>query len=1215
MKLIRIIVCLLILNSWSKNVFAQSYLEFVENKGQWNNEIKYKGQMVNGAFALQSAGYRVNITKNEDLIALSQLYHGHTPKNTASKKAPTKDSSIVVHSQAYEVKFLGANTNPTIISEKPIDTYNNYFIGNDKSKWASNCKIYQAITYKNIYPNIDVRYYTNNNHLKYDIIVNPGGDVNKIAMYFDGVDDIKNKNGELIIKTSVGDIKELAPYSYQLSKTSKTDVPCSYDVKGNIVRFKTEGTLNKEATLVIDPTMIFSTFTGSPADNWGFTATYDDAGNFYAGGIVFEPGFPVSNGAYQTTFQGGVIPNTQFTVDIGIMKFNPLGTNRIYATYIGGSDGAEQPHSLVVDSDGNLIIAGRTSSTNYPSFPAGTPTYGSGGGWDIILTKLNATGTALIGSRRIGGSGNDGVNIKAQYGGGSSGDESLRRNYGDDARSEVILDNAGNVYLASTTQSQDFPTTTGAAQTTPLFTSGFYQDAVVLKLSPNLSTILFSTLIGGTDDDAAFVLALNPSNNNIFVAGATRSTNMPGNFVGSIFPTNQGGPLNNGIDGFIQVLSNDGSTFLKSSYIGTNGIDLIYGIQFDKFSFPYIMGTTTANWPIVNAPFSQTGGRQFIAKLKTDLSAWVYSTVFGTNRTNEIDPNLSPTAFLVDRCENVYVSGWGGKANKDEGYDNSGTAGLSVTPDAYQPTTDGSDFYFFVMERNAQKQLYGSFFGQNQGTFPDHVDGGTSRFDKNGIIYQSICANCYGGTTFPTTPGVWAENNGGTKCNLAAVKMAFNLAGVGGSVQSSINGIKDTSGCVPLTVSFTDIIAQAKTYVWNFGDGSTDVTTTVPTTSHIYNFVGDYKVRLISIDSSTCNIADTSYTTLRVRNDDAALSFDAIKQQPCNALNYNFVNTSVPPAAKPFKANSFRWDFGDNTPVVISGNQTLSHTYAAPGTYFVKMVLIDTNYCNQPDSVVKQLRVAPLVKAQFQTPSSGCAPYDASFNNTSLAGTDFTWTFGDGTTSTAVNPTHLYNTPGSYIVKLVAVDTSTCNKIDSMSVTIVISDKPTAAYVYSPQPPQINTPVTFTNNSIGGSRYKWMFGDGDSLITINLTPDIRHIYNATKLYHACLVVTNIYSCRDTTCQDIQARIVPALDVPNAFTPNNDGINDVIYVNGFGIEKMVWRIYNRWGTLMFTGISIGSGWDGKYKGVLQPQDVYTYGLDVQYSDGQKYSKTGDITLLR
>ncbi|MBC7587258.1 MAG: PKD domain-containing protein, partial [Chitinophagaceae bacterium] len=891
------IICLLLLFS-SLSASAQSYLEFVENKGQWKNDIKYQGMMVNGAFALQPSGYRIMLSKAEDMKAVSAFFHGHKEQNETTAHSLTNQTEApTIHSHSYEVKFLGANENATIIPEKPIETYNNYFIGNDKSKWASNCKIFQAITYKNIYPNIDVRYYTNNNHLKYDIIVNPGGDPNKIAMYFDGVDGLKTKNGDLIIKTSVGEIKELAPYSYQLTKTTKKEVACSYYIKGNIVRFKTEGDIDKSAILVIDPTLIFSTFTGSTVDNWGYTATYDDAGNFYAGGIAFGAGFPVSNGAFQTTFQGG---SSNPPYDIAIMKFNSAGTNRIYATYLGGN-GDEQPHSLIVDNGGNLIIAGRTNSSNYP---VTQPTYGSGGKWDIILTKLNAAGTALIASRKFGGIDDDGVNIRPKYPATTPNAESIRRNYGDDARSEVIIDNSGNIYLASCTQSIDFIKTAGAAQTIPGNTgTGRYQDGVVIKTSPDLANVLFSTLIGGTGDDAAFVLAINPMNNNIYVAGGTTSTDMPGNFTGSIFPTYQGGIA----DGFMQVLSNDGASFVQSTYLGTNGTDIVYGVQFDKFGYPYVMGTTTGRWPIINAAYNQPGSKHFIAKLKKDLSTWEYSTIFGGTSS---EPKISPFAFLVDRCENVYVSGWGGGINQIY-VSAQTTTGLPTTPGAIKPTTDGSDMYFFVMERNAASQLYGSFFGQNLGQVGEHVDGGTSRFDKNGVIYQAVCANCEGGAIFPTTPGVWSETNGTgvNGCNLAAIKIAFNLAGVGSGLQSSLDGIpRDTSGCVPLEVLFRDTIAEGKTYIWRFGDGSPDVTTTVPNTSHIYTTVGVYKVMLVSIDSAKCNISDTSHTTMRVRNDDAPLAFDAIKQQPCNALNYNFVNNSIAPAGKPFKSNSFRWD-------------------------------------------------------------------------------------------------------------------------------------------------------------------------------------------------------------------------------------------------------------------------------------------------------------------
>ena len=186
------------------NVISQSYLEFIENKGQWEQKIKFKGDMSVGSFALQATGYRVLLHNKDDLNRLGELAHGHTlahnePKinstNKLSKLHHASDvvledagSSFILRSHVYEMRFLNSNKNPLIIPDKALDTHTNYFIGNDSSKWASDCRTFYGITYKNVYPNIDVRYYTANGILKYDFIINPGGDVSNIAMYFDGVE-------------------------------------------------------------------------------------------------------------------------------------------------------------------------------------------------------------------------------------------------------------------------------------------------------------------------------------------------------------------------------------------------------------------------------------------------------------------------------------------------------------------------------------------------------------------------------------------------------------------------------------------------------------------------------------------------------------------------------------------------------------------------------------------------------------------------------------------------------------------------------------------------------------------------------------------------------------------------------------------------------------------------------------------------------------------
>jgi len=193
------------------------------------------------------------------------------------------------------------------------------------------------------------------------------------------------------------------------------------------------------------------------------------------------------------------------------------------------------------------------------------------------------------------------------------------------------------------------------------------------------------------------------------------------------------------------------------------------------------------------------------------------------------------------------------------------------------------------------------------------------------------------------------------------------------------------------------------------------------------------------------------------------------------------------------------------------------------------------------------------------------------------------------------------------------VDSATCNKEDSTRFSIVVSQKPKAGFTFTPMPPQENTPVEFFNNSIGATNYKWNFGDGDSLLTTS-TLSIKHIFNETKKYNTCLIAINQFGCRDTVCAEILAKVVPILDVPNAFTPNGDGANDKVYVRGYGISKMNWRIYNRWGALVFQTINRSEGWDGTYKGSIQPTEVYHYVLDVEFSDGVKYQKKGDITLL-
>ncbi|MFZ6023109.1 MAG: PKD domain-containing protein [Bacteroidota bacterium] len=1189
-----------------------SNFDFVENKGQWDSNIKFYGKISTGSFYLQPKGFTVLLHNPKDLQDIMQKRHveqtgipdkvqNDSSSSVRNNPQKSKEESIL-HSHAYTVSFVGCNENIEIIPEKMQQAYSNYFIGNDPAHWAANCRTYQALVYKNVYPNIDIRYYSYGGSLKYEFIIRPGGEVSNIAMKYEGVEGISIKKRELLIKTSVGEVKELYPYSYQATEytNSREEINCRYEVStDNVVRFKIKN-YSRNTTLIIDPTLIFSTFTGSTADNWGFSATPGPDGSTFVAGIVFGDGFPYSLGAFQSSFQGG---STQ-KIDIGVMKLDATGSNRIYATYLGGS-ADEYPHSLIADVQGNLVIAGKTYSNNYPVTPGAT--VGPGGGADIIVTKLNAAGNGLIGSLRIGGTSNDGVNIEAQHQTNIHRAISLIRNYGDDSRSEVTLDATGNIYLASSTQSSNFPVTAGVFQQVY---GGGIQDGVLLKINPTCNSILFSSFLGGTKEDGAFVLSLNPLNNNLYVAGATASDDFPGNKSGVIQPVYQGGIA----DGFVSIISNDGSVLNKTTYLGTNEVDIIYGIQFDKKGFPYVMGTTRGNWPVVNAAFVNAGAKQYVSKLPPDLSNFVYSTTFGTNNSL---PNISPVAFLVDRCENVYISGWGGYLlYKPDPYGQAGTAGMPVTPDAIKKTTDGYDFYFIVIKRDASQLLYATFFGQDGGRVNDHVDGGTSRYDANGTIYQAICANCGGGAAFPTTAGAWGTVNGtgGKGCNLAVVKIAFDYAGVTSGVRSFINNKPDSFGCSPLTVVLRDTVRNARSYEWRFGDGTPDIQTTAYEVSHDYNQTGDYPVRLIAIDSSSCNIRDTSYITVRAGDIKANLAFSFAKLPPCQSLTYRFDNLSTVPPLTSLSGKKFIWDFGDGSRSNTTGLTNITHVFTATGSYKIKLILLDTSYCNTPDSVEQEMRIAPLVIARFETPPIGCAPYKAVFKNVSQAGQQFIWNFGDGTGSSEINPVHDFSV-GSYNVRLIAIDSSTCNLIDSSAITIItVSPKPVAAISHSPFIPEPNKQVIFTNNSTGANKFEWEFGDGESAVRFSVDT-IAHQYNETGTYNARLIAFNTAGCTDTAYHAVSVLINPLLDVPNAFTPGQLGKNGILKVEGFGIGKMTFRIFNRWGQKVFETNNRSEGWDGTFNGVPQPMDVYVYTLNVDFTDGRKITKQGDITLIR
>jgi gliding motility-associated-like protein len=898
---------------------------------------------------------------------------------------------------------LGANENAVQTSHQPKEFYYNYFLGDNRANWKGKVHPFTKIEYQEFYTGIDLVVYSHDNALKYDYVVQPNADPNQIRVEYEGLEKISvDERGNLILKTSLNSITEYAPFVYQIIDGMEKQVAAKYVLEaGNIVTIKMTERYNKNYPLVIDPSLVASTYTGSTADNWGYTATYDRFGNMFAGGMAVSGGYPTTAGAYDVSFNGGNTGSGSQATDIVISKFSGDGRNLLWSTYIGGNNN-ELPHSLLVDDDDQLVMYGTSGSSNFPITTG--PAFAGGvnvlcgqsvrypNGSDIVLLKLNANGTALINSRFFGGSGNDGLN--------TTGSNNLEFNYGDYARGDIEFDSNGDIVLASCSYSTTLPGTAGRFQPN----NAGALDAILVRFSGNLSTLHWATFFGGTGNDAAYDIEIEASGS-LIIAGGTQSTNLPG--MNGLNSTYRGGTA----DGYLARLNAAGTTSLRGTYLGTNEYDQAFFVDADQFGFVYTYGHTIGAYP-VQATWSRVLAPQFIHKLSNDLSTTEYSTVFGReNYVNQNRVNLSPTAFLVDKCENVYCMGWGGTSNTTWN-NNAGTTGSmgewGTGTGAIFNTNGDSDFYLFVLEKDANDALFASRLGESDnaffGTGADHVDGGTSRFDPDGYVYHAVCASCGGSDGFPTSTGAYSAQNRSSNCNLAVFKIEFDLSPINTEI-----GLDTESGCAPLTVNFENLtnkpFVAGMTIIWDFGDGTTAVDIEDP--SHTYNDPGTYIIELIVTDPSQCNTSDTAQFELVVSESGAVADFSMDVSDLCTTGEVTFTNNSL-------NTTSYTWLYGDgNTSTTNSPIHTYS--YSGTGPYTVSLIAVDGSPCASNDTLSQSISggCCPVFQSVAGTNES-CDLTNGSINinveNSGVA--PFDYSINGGTTYILTDAAAVVNIPG-----------------------------------------------------------------------------------------------------------------------------------------------------------------------------------------------------------
>lgn len=1311
---------------------------FIENKGQWPADALYGTSVPNGRVYLEKNALTFDLFDEETVQAVFGGHRGEKPIK------PPKELDC----HAYKLILEGSASDGVNIEGKdPFETKYAFYLSGREGK---NAKAFHSVIYTDIYPSIDLKIHSREN-LKYDFIVKPGGHPEDISLRYDGVKPELKRSGELLISTAVGQVMESAPFAYQVIDGAIVRIDCAFKISEGSIVFDL-GSYDQEYDLIIDPELIFSTYSGSLTDNFGYTATFDIDGHLYSGSTAFGTQYPITMGAYQAGWAGGVGAGSIVGTDMAISKFNLEGTDLEYSTYLGGS-GDELPHSLITDSAGVLYILGTTGSNNFPvtddavqtEFQGGSPTLLGGigidynQGADIVVSALSADGQDLLASTYIGGTGNDGTNT-AQF---------LKYNYADEVRGEIELDIAGNILVGSCTASEDFPVTSGALQTV----KGVGQDGVFFALNPSMTELLASTFIGGNGGDAVYSIYFAPDGT-VSLGGGTTSSDLPIP-EGAFQPDNAGGNA----DGFIITIDEFAQDILNGTYWGTDAYDQVYFVERDGEGSPHVFGQTesTGSSLLFNADYGEPGQGMFVSKLGNNLETAAWSTTFG-NQTGT--PPLSPVAFAVDICSRIYLSGWGGSVNSQ-----GNTFGLEVTGDALQSTTDGSDFYFMVLDGDADGLTFASFYGGNLSA--EHVDGGTSRFDRGGKIYQAVCAGCGGNDDFPIAPpNALSPTNNSPNCNLGVAKIDFDLPLV-------LAGFEAEDVCLPSPVSFintSETFSEGDpSYQWTFpnGDQSTE-----ENPEFLFEEPGVYEVELIITDPLACNLADTLVQTVEVFSE---IQLD-VPDQIISCDSSTFEIEALTGGTGTF----FTWAEDLNfTEIILEGetDSILNYTATGPTTIYlevdnglcneirpiflgppidVELSFTDTLLCNvdtidisfevvngwNPEDILwipqdlvisgqgsptatfvitEPFNISVLVENEFgcvDGPKATIESYDISLDapsdtllctndpllltaNSFGTALEFLWS-DDPDFGSILNPSGdstISVNPGSIAFYYVQVDNNGCTLTDTVAVSLleagtsitpnqyicfgdtatifVTNDFPGSNLTHEWEPDElilsgagtaliqaiITEPVTFTvvsttedgctveNQStvipspLGGETVEAMAepsvlttGETSQLSVIPINeeyfyqwepPDFLSnpfLNNPTSTPEETITyVVTITDIDDAgICQKSDTVVIQVFDafcgspnifVPNAFTPNGDGENDLVLVRGGGITDLKFSIYNRWGEEVFYTEDQSVGWDGTYKGDVAEPAVFVYYLEAVCDDGQTYFEKGNITLIR
>jgi len=625
---------------------------------------------------------------------------------------------------------------PTLATPQSIEPqgelawHNNYFLGNDSTKWAPNCRNYTNIVYRDVWDGIDIEWYEENGKLEFDFVVQPGADPNQIRMSCDGLEgDLSvspstihhppSTGAELRLPTSLGELRTALPQVYQISAGgSRSEVDAKFEITNkNEFGITLPNGYQKEHTLRIDP-LIYSTFIGGSGNDGAEGACNDGNGGIYLVGSTGSIDFPITPGVIQTSNSGNS--------DCFVTHLNNDGSQLLYSTYLGGS-GDDYGYGIAFDGNDGVYVTGDAYDFTFPH----TTIFGPlGWGADCFVTHLNNIGSEMLYSVLIGGS-------------------------NDDQGWAIDNDGNGGVIVSGFTCSTDYPTSSNAFDRTYNGDVGTFGDCFISRLNNSGTEIVYSTYLGGSGDERGFAI-VSDSDGGAFVTGWTSSTNFP-TTVGA-FDTS----FNGSEDCFITHLNGTGSQLIYSTLVGGLGEDDGRGIIRIENGEVFVVGVTTStNFPTTVTAFDTlyNGSMDcFITRLNSTGSQLMYSTFIGGSG------NDGSTSIVDGGNNSVVIGGATSSSN------------FPVTSGAYDTIyqgggTYGYDGFISRLNLNNNQLSYSTFLN---GTNTDYVIG---------LVSEGIGSVVAVGTTFssnfPITSGTYDTSyNGGADCFVSRLDLVTDTSSV-----------------------------------------------------------------------------------------------------------------------------------------------------------------------------------------------------------------------------------------------------------------------------------------------------------------------------------------------------------------------------------------------------------------------------------------------------